>query len=201
MAFQATPLGRKVTMMGIQNDVPVENVWHVKGISDPATLGELTDIGDVFTNWWDTVARANFHSSFSVDEFFIVDISAADGLFFSAVPSTPAGAAGSSVAAANAAIVSKWETGLSGRSFRGRTYWGAIPQVFITDAQHITTAAAAEYETQASSLIDALNTAGFALCVLSRIASGVLRVTGLLTEIISVFTNTKIDSQRRRTAN
>jgi len=37
--------------------------------------------------------------------------------------------------------------------------------------------------------------------VLSRYAAGVLRVTGLLTEIISVIVDTKVDSQRNRTAN
>jgi hypothetical protein len=37
--------------------------------------------------------------------------------------------------------------------------------------------------------------------VLSRFALGVARVAGLLTEITSIITDVKVDSQRRRTAN
>jgi hypothetical protein len=97
--------------------------------------------------------------------------------------------------------VISWRTGAIGRSFRGRTYIGGLDGAATITAQSVSTSFAGAIAAAASDLIDRLQTYGAALAVLSRYASKVLRVTGLLTEIISVLVDTKIDSQRRRTAN
>jgi hypothetical protein len=103
--------------------------------------------------------------------------------------------------AANAAVVASLRTGVAGRSFRGRTFIGALPASVLTTAQTISGASANIYNDMITDLIDALTGISATLSVLSRIANGVFRVVGLLTEIIEVIVNTNIDSQRRRTAN
>jgi hypothetical protein len=49
--------------------------------------------------------------------------------------------------------------------------------------------------------IDQLLTIGKVLVVVSRFADKVARTVALTTDIIGLITDTKIDSQRRRTAN
>jgi hypothetical protein len=63
------------------------------------------------------------------------------------------------------------------------------------------TVAAGTYATAFSALLSGLAAVGQTLVVVSRFADKVARVTALVTEIVALIVNTKIDSQRRRTAN
>jgi len=103
--------------------------------------------------------------------------------------------------AGNAAVVISWRTASIGRSFRGRTYIGGLDAAATVTAQAISAPFAVAIAGAATDLIDRITALGGTLCVLSRYLAGTLRVVGLLTEIISVIVDTKIDSQRRRTAN
>lgn len=200
MAFQVTPNGVKLEMNGIQNTVPVVNIWHVK---TPGAVGtaDLDDIVAAALAWWE--ANTGFwHTTYTLQNFTATDISVANGSQ-SVLPAgvINAGTAAGGAAAANAAACVSLRTAFTGRSFRGRTYFGGLAQTTLLTAQTMATVTANSYATLMTDLIDALAAAGQTLCVLSRIAVGVVRVTGLLTEVISVLCDTKIDSQRRRTAN
>jgi len=67
--------------------------------------------------------------------------------------------------------------------------------------QNCTTAAVGQMPGSFHDFITALDALNMTLVVVSNFAAGVVRVVALATEILSVITDTKIDSQRRRTAN
>jgi len=201
MPFVATPQGIEVKLDGVQNGIPVVNVFHVKA---PGTVSsaDLDDAIAVFLGWWNTDLKQYMHTTYTLNAIIATDISVINGTQ-TILPLTTSntGTAGSSAAAANAAVVMSWRTSSTGRSFRGRTYIGALSQAMLVDAQNISTSQAAGVATAGANLIDLLTAANLTLCVLSKFALGVARVAGLLTEILSVIVDTKVDSQRRRTAN
>jgi len=200
MVFVPTPQGIKVAMNAVQNGVPIVNVYHVRGTA-PITLEQLEDVGQVFVDWWEEL-RMGVHQSVVMQDITVTDISVANGQQHQETTfANPAGNVSTAATAANAAAVISWRTPNTGRSFRGRTFVGGIPNAALTNAQEMTTTQAAFYAVTAFSLIDALQTAGKALAVLSKYSAGVLRVAGLLTDIVNVIVDVKVDSQRRRTAN
>jgi hypothetical protein len=71
----------------------------------------------------------------------------------------------------------------------------------LTDSQTVSGAAAASLANAGAQLIAALNAIGVVLSVLSRVANGVQRITGILSAITSLIVDTRLDSQRRRDAN
>jgi hypothetical protein len=178
----------------------VVNIWHVKAPGSVSTA-DLDDITAAALTWWEA-NTGYFHTSYTLQNFTATDISVENGQQ-TVLPagSTNAGSATGTAAAANAAACVSLRTAYTGRSFRGRTYFGGLAQSTLNSAQTMPTITAASYATLMTDLIDGLSAVGQTLCVLSRVAAGVVRVTGLLTEVISVLCDTKIDSQRRRTAN
>lgn len=201
MPVQLVPQGVSVVFNATQNGIPIVNVYHVK-TPGAVTDAALLDISEVFFDWWQTNMQASQHNSYVLHTIVATDLSSIGGhQVVTNLTTDNAGTAGNTAAAANAAVVQSWRTASIGRSYRGRTYVGGVPQDAMATAQTISTTAATSYATAAANLIDALETAGFVLAVLSRFAAGVQRVTGLLTQIIEVIVDVKVDSQRRRTAN
>lgn len=201
MAFQTVPNGIEIVMNATQNGVPIVNVFWSK-TSGVVTTGALGDAADAVKGWWDTYIKPGMHPSYVLDTIVATDKSVANGSQVTRTYTTGnAGTASGAAAAANAATVISWRTAHIGRSFRGRTYIGALTTGSFSDAQNVTSGFAGGMATAGAALITALGAVSQTLCVLSRYANLVLRVTGLLTEIIGVVVDTKVDSQRRRTAN
>lgn len=201
MAFQAVPDGIEVVFKAIQNGVPVVNVYNVLDTEthDAARLGA---IADVFHTWWVTNLKPVLNNSYVLQSITATNLTSSAGPQVERSYSTGnQGDLTGEQVAGNAALVISWRTALIGRSFRGRTYIGGLDGAATDTAQAVSPAFAAAMAGSAASLLDALTAAGAALAVLSRYAGKVLRVAGLLTEIVSVIVDTKIDSQRRRTAN
>lgn len=201
MPFIPTPNGISVVLKATQNGIPIVNVFHVDNGGTPTTT-DLTDVATVFFDWWQAWMQPNIHTSYVLSEIVAKDISIINGSESIINLTTDNAGTGLGVAAAaNAAVVISWRTALTGRSYRGRTYVGGLPQAWLTSAQNISVEAASAFADAFQELIDALTVAGKVLCVLSKFALGVARTIGVLTEIISLIVDTKVDSQRRRTAN
>lgn len=201
MAFQSVPNGVEVVFKATQNGIPVVNVYTVQDTTDH-TEARLTEIGNTFFDWWQTNVRPGQVPSYILGQIVVTSLELATGpqVQLNFVTGNVGTASGSEMAA-NGALVVSWRTSAIGRSFRGRTYFGGLAQSSLTNAQTFTTGTVTGFATAGTALIDALNGIGAALAILSRVAAGVLRVTGLLTEVISVIVDNKVDSVRRRTAN
>lgn len=200
MPFIATPNGIKIELNAIQNGVPVVNVLHTKS-NVPIDADLLASVTSTVSTWYFT-NRALFHPSYVLQNVTATDISVADGIQnIGVIVSGGAGTATGEPAAANAAVVASLRSARTGRSYRGRMYFGGLAQSSLDTAQNILPDAATVYATAVMNLVDALIGIGQVLSVLSLVANKVARVAGVLTEIISIIVDTKIDSQRRRTAN
>lgn len=201
MAFIPNPTGVEVRIVGEQNGVPVVNVLHVNVGATP-TEAICQSVCGVFMSWFSTYMANFLHSSYTLTKLVGKSLASDAAPFYELIPTTGnVGLNGGSPAAANVALVASFGTGLTGRSFRGRMYLGALPQVFIADAQHVTSGITSDWIDALAALIDALDMAGYTLSVFSKFVNGVARTVGILTEIVSIAVNTKVDSQRRRTAN
>jgi len=201
MAFIPTPNGIQVKFVAAQNGIPVINVWHVK--SESGTGGAaLSDVAGLFLDWWRDFVRGGIHASYVLSQVIATDISVEDGeQFILNVATDNVGLITSAPTGAGVALVMSWRTAQIGRSFRGRTYIGGLPNAALVNAQTVDSTYAGGFLTAGVELIDTLAAAGYVLSVLSKVANGVARVAGLLTEIIAVIVNTKVDSQRKRNAN
>lgn len=201
MAFQSVPNGVEIVLNGVQNGVPVINVFNVKDEDEP-TPARLTTIADQTKTWFNTYYKPLLHTSYTLQSIKVTALTAATGPQVNITyPSGNQGTSAGAAAAANAAAVISWRTASIGRSFRGRTYVGALGAPELVTAQSLDPSSQSALLSAGVNLIELLGDIGLVLSVLSRYAAGVLRVTGLLTEIINVFVDSKVDSQRRRTAN
>lgn len=201
MAFQSVPDGVEVVLSGVQNGIPVVNVFNVQ---DTETHDEarLEEIADTFKTWWSTYLAPVLHTSYTLQSIKATNLTSSAGPQVTRAYTTGnVGTQGGDPSAGNGAVVLSWRTANIGRSFRGRTYVGAMASDQLATAQTVDPSVLTAYLSAGTQLIDALDGIGAKLAVLSRFVAGVLRVTGLLTEIISVIVDNKVDSQRRRTAN
>lgn len=200
MAFQAVPQGIQVRLLMTQNGVRMENVWNVDYGAAVTPVG-LALVGGIFDGWITSDYRALMNSSVLFDQLICTDISVANGAQDIRVPTSPAGTNVGTQSAGNAAFVASLRTISTGRNFRGRTYVPGVPQTYLTDAQHASVGYATAVNGAFNNLLSLIVAGGYKLCVLSRFLNKFLRAVGLLTEVISIITDTKIDSQQRRTAN
>lgn len=200
MALGIVPNGIKVEMNGVQNGVPVVNRFYVTKTSPPSSA-DLDDVITATLGLWNAL-RAGIHTSYTLANITATDVHVANGTQ-TVLPlvTNNTGTAANAPAAANAAVCVSLRTNFTGRSFRGRFYIGGLPQDAFTNAQNISATAAASYAGWFEDFIDALNAINMTLVVVSNYANKVLRVVALATEVINVIVDTKIDSQRRRTAN
>jgi hypothetical protein len=183
-----------------QNGVPVINRWYVD-VGHAVTPTDLSGVFAVIDAWVTAHYSTIVHTSIKFDQIICTDVSVANGQQDIQVPTTLAGTVTGSAEAANAALVASLRTAHTGRGYRGRTYIPGLSTTYLTDAQHVSTTYVAFANVAFVDLVNAMVTAGYKLCVLSRWLNKVLRTVGLLTEIITIITDTKVDSQRRRTAN
>lgn len=199
MAFVPTANGVKVCLRYNQNGETTCNIFHVDN-GAPATLADLTTIAETFLDWWGTNLQSLQENSTALVaiECKALDSVSAPGIEFTdGLPI--AGTNSSGALPNNVTVAVKWNTGLSGRSFRGRTYHVGLAVDQITGgAQELGVAVVSAFRDAYSALIDALTTLGKPLVVLSLFNGGIARSNGLMTTIINAFVNRVLDSQRRR---
>jgi hypothetical protein len=200
MPFIPTANAVEVKLISQQNSVPIVNVWNVN-VSHPVTLSDLNATLAIFDAWLTSDYKTIIQPSVTFQQWILTDISVANGQQIISTPTAPNGTASGVQSAANAAFVASLRTAHTGRGFRGRTYVPGVPQAFVVDAQHMSTGYATSVNVVFVNLLNALIAGGSTLSVLSRYLNKALRIAGLLTDVISIVTDTKIDSQRRRTAN
>ena len=201
MAFQAVPRGIKIEMNQQQGGIPVVNIHYVQ-MATTVTDSDLENVAVAMDEWW-TDAGRNLHStSLELLNVTCTDVSIAAGhQFIKSDITDPSGTVSGAATAANGAAVISWRTANTGRSFRGRTYIGGLSNANLVDAHTLDSTMVTALANAAADLIDVLAAVSATLVVVSRFAAGVARVTALATEIINIIVDSKIDSQRRRTAN
>jgi len=200
MPLVLTPQCVEAKLVMSQGGVPIINRWYVDVGASP-TPAILALVSAVIDGWITTDYASQISNTVAFEQIICTDFAVNNGAQDIAVPTTTTGAATGAPVAANAALVASLRTQQTGRNFRGRTYTPGMVAGHVTDAQHASVGHAAAVNTAFTNLVSLMVAAGYKLSVLSAYLNNALRAVGLLTEIVSIITNTKIDSQRRRTAN
>lgn len=200
MTFIATPQTVEIALKMSQNGVPIVNVWHVDvGAAVTPTLVHTAIL--TIDAWISSDYKNIVSDTVGFDELVGTDVSVANGYQEVFAPTTLHGNVAGAATAANAAYVASLRTIHTGRNYRGRTYVPGIAASKLLDAQHVTASYLADVNSTFANLLAALVTAGMKLVVVSKWLDKVARVVGIATEVITIITDTKVDSQRRRTAN
>jgi len=200
MTLGIVPNGIKVEWNAVQNTIPVVNRVFITQAGSVGS-GDLDDVIVEALAYFNSIKGA-LHPSYILQNITATDVSVANGIQ-TILPLTTSnvGTASGDALAANAAMCISLRTNYTGRSFRGRFYVGGLAQSNLDTAQTFDSSAAAGIASLFMDFIDALTAINKTLVVVSNYAAGVVRVVALATEIISIIVDTKVDSQRRRTAN
>jgi len=200
MTLGVVPNGIKIEWNYTQNGIPIVNRMFVTKTTAPSSA-DLDDAIIAATDFYNDLKTLQ-DDTCVLNNITATDVSVLNGTqtilpFTTGNTGTLSGVA----TAANAAMCASLRTNFTGRSFRGRFYLGGLGAGTVQDAQNFTTTSAAQLGGFIADFITALNAINQTLVVVSNYAAGVIRVVALATEIISIIVDTKIDSQRRRTAN
>lgn len=179
----------------------IENVFNVRS---GAGLGsaDLDRIQGVFATWWTNTGRLQCTNQLSLTLMVLDALDSVSGLHREYTTGwTAAGGNANQCLTTGQACAIKLATGLRGRSFRGRIYWPGIPTNMITANTGQITAA---YRDALAASINTLRTSLTAdsavdtLVVVSYMANGLWRTTGLATTVTSASAHLNLDSMRRR---
>lgn len=199
MAFIPIPLVSRHTLNYTWLGQQVQNVFHVQHDFDPSS-GDIGAANDVIALWWNTEVEPNVSNM--VEARSIIGTSQAEEngpQFTTAFAPGSVGQLTSPSMPSGTTVAVSWRTGLSGRSFRGRTFHvglveGQVVGNEIDGTTHSTLIGAYVQ------LVTDLATESKPLVVASRFANNAPRVVGVATIVTSCLIDVFIDSQRRRLA-
>lgn len=199
MEFAPAPGVAQFNLIYKTNGGTAENVIHVHKDSGAAwTSAELNTMNIAIGAWEQATGRAQRASDVENIEIIARDLTVQNG-----TESTYGGEGFGLIAGVsapdNVTIAIKKETGMVGRSFRGRLYWIGVPLSKLSldslDGTYVTNVVAA-----CNSLVTAINAVtGFHMCLLRGQYNGSRldpRQEAPITKFSTV--DTYIDSQRRR---
>jgi len=197
MVFVPFPNTCQVSLHMTKGDQLIENGFHVESLA-PLTVGDLEAIGAVFFEWWDS-HRNLVINTVTLREIDLRDLSTSSGIGFLYSDGLPlVGLLSGSAMPNSVTCAIKWGTGLTGRSFRGRTYHIGLAESQVNN-NSLDSATITGLLASYNNLIGLIKTAGFTMVVASRVSNGAPRVTGVTTEILTAsFADPTIDNQRKR---
>ncbi len=199
MAFIPVPNTAQVELVFTRDTDIVENVFHVRKPSAWSQV-QLLDLCSLFTDWWHDFIRPLVSGYYILNTVRARDMSAENGVGveLAADPPMP-GALNIEALPSNVTVAVKWTTGLTGRSYRGRTY-----HIGLTDPQVsgnlLASTTRASLQSGYQALLTGLTTfnVDYRLVVVSKYHNNAPRVTGVATDILSCSIDPVVDSQRRR---
>lgn len=186
--FDSDDLATAKLVFGVQLTLPAALDTLFAIISTAAT-----SIGMASTKPWSTHWVLHSMTANALDSATAPTVTAGDS------PMPIAGSGSGACAPDNCCVVATMQSGLRGRSYRGRNYWPGIPSAELATDSALLAASVAQWETFIDdSLITPMAAAEFPLCVISRHHDGAPRSEGIMTNIIGCRVETKLGTQRRR---
>jgi hypothetical protein len=198
MPFQAVPNTIQCDVLFMYYGQRVENVFHVEvpgGVDAAVIVDTANDVRDwVIDSYLPLLVTA---VSFIGVEAKNLSIEGGGTAFALPPGSASGGSAGEGMPGGTAFAVSL-KTASSGRSYRGRKFVFGLNRSQISGNQ-IAIGYAGDIVAAFNELIAILTAVSKVLVIVSRIADGVERLTGVTTPVTTAaFTNLDVDSQRRR---
>lgn len=177
----------------------IENVFYVD-VGTEVPTSSLENITELMGDWWEALVLPNLSNNIALREVYGTDLSSASGGTHTRTYTTPVpGSVVGESLPANCALCVSLRTAQRGRSFRGRSYVAGIPEEASANSVVSNVVAAPLLAAYQTLITSGDYTERFPLVVVSRVADGAPRVTGVATPIVTaVLTNQVISSQRRR---
>lgn len=197
MAYIRLPGGIKVAMEFEAHGKIIVNVYHVT-TTDPIVTIKLTDIADVFINWWAVDMSANLSDEIALVNVTALNLDEENGEKVEVAVSPPDPGQQASTSVPNQVCnVMTLLTSQTGRSFRGRAYIAGLTSGDV-DGNEVAIATVAAMVLDYADLQADLTTENAELVIASFISGGVPRATAVGTPVESVSANSRVDTQRRR---
>lgn len=197
MAFVPALNTVQVTLVFATNGVTTTNNYYVRK-STGWGEAEMLTLATQFISWWSGQMRQWIGNAVQLVRVQVRDLTVVDGLVVEQTAGLPLSGTDAAAAAPNsAACVTSLRTGLAGRSRRGRIYIGGLTEASTT-ATTVNIVTAVGIQNAHAQLQSTINFLGYDWVVVSRYLNGVARITALISNIITLITNSGIDTQRRR---
>jgi hypothetical protein len=179
-----------------------QRLENVLNFDVPDSTMEATgqELGENLVTWFDTFVKPLLATNISLVRIDLNDASDEHGFAITYTDGLPIQGtlSGSADAPNNVTVAVKQTTAGRGRAYRGRSFFPAL--VSAQYAQNtLTEAAANAIQAAWEELISLPMTAGSAkLSVISKWIGGVARVVALVSNVVAIFVDRTLDSQRRR---
>lgn len=198
MAFQSAPDCVEAVFAYTINLSPAVQVWTFKYSTYP-TLTPLTNLAVALCLAWETNVLPLQGNHVDFAGVTVKGLTLQNDISVYSPPSTSSGGIVGSPLPANVAFCVSFRSGLTGRSARGRTYFGGLVQgQLATDENYLGVVAASSF-VDAAEQVAAAAPAGWAHVVVSRFANGTARPTAVTFPVNSyIATDRRVDSQRGR---
>lgn len=197
MPFVPIPNTARVELRYTQDGQQMANVFHVEK-SATLTVTDLQAIGTIFVDWYETLLPL-VSNSVTLREISLIDQSAASSIGIIWNTGLPLIGGSASAAMPNGtSIAIKWGTGLTGRSFRGRTFHIGLGEAEIT-ANTLQSTFASNLLAAYNALLTGFEETAYTLVVASRYTNNAPRVTGVTTPILTAaLADLTLDRQWKR---
>lgn len=198
MAFIPVPLTTEVVFNHILDGEPVVNVLNFFANAE-TNAAAAQSLANVAAGSWTTNIMPLLTAQMEFVSCDVRYLGVADGAQATGNPiGIVTGGVGGDAYPANVALCMTHRTNLAGRSRRGRTYFGGIPE----SAGQLNSASASFQLNLAGAFANVLadiDALGYVLVVVSRFANGAPRAQGLSTAVTtSLFRDGRFDSMRGR---
>lgn len=179
----------RITAEGSNGGVPDVNVFHWR-IPNSAPATEVGGIATALSTFYNAIKGLLNAGTITIGAR-VVSVDQTPNFVVAITPLTVTTTGGANVDASTSIIVS-WQTGLVGRSYRGRNYLGPVSTTAGTaqDGHHALGSAVTTVQTAADTL-RAVTTNGVSFVVWSKVVNGSTNVTGAVARSV-------LGSQRRR---
>lgn len=199
MAFVPTPNVAMATIEYLSNDGVIAINRLYCAVTNPTTVEQLEDIADALYDVWVAQIMPNTSDSWQLNGIRVRDMAEEEGLQFVDANSYPiiGGVSETYVQGSQVSYTVTLQSGLVGRSARGRVYGVGLPSAYQNGVR-LTDAGRALLQPAWSLVRSAMETAGHALQIVSFFEDGLPRTEGRALSVVSTNVRFPLATQRRR---
>jgi hypothetical protein len=198
MAFIPFPSGVVGARIQFNIDgIPGEMTEGFRKFTGAATYTDGLAIAGIIDTWITGDLLTSMTPNITFTQTIIDDLTSASG-WQASVVNGGAGTHSGDPVQSQVCMVMTINTAKRGRSYRGRTYIPCIPALELYDSKSWSPSPISAWESIFDDLNNAVNTAGWTWCILSRIQDKMPLGTGIATPITGFRGNAKLGTQRRR---
>ena len=187
----------RVNMKYTSNAQKVENVFYFHK-SGPWSSTDLTALAAAVSARWTSIIKPTQNNGITLDTIDVTDMSVEGGTGVTTTVGATGGNSGGALAPNNVTLVTKFATGLTGRSHRGRVYFIGLGKDMISGNQAASGIASGLTTAWQSFFTGVATDTTSQHAVVSYCHNKVWRTSAEVTPVTGYSTEGNLDSQRRR---